>query len=330
MKHIDEDIASGKYKNIYLLFGEERYLLLQYKDKLRKALVNEGDSMNYTAYEGEGISVKEVIDLAETMPFLAQYRVIELSGTGLFKKGGDELADYLQNVPESTIFIICETEVDKRGRAYKAAKEHGRAIEFSLPEERDVRTWIRAKVSKAGKRISEQTVQYFLEIAGADMGTMAGEIEKLICYAMEREEITRADVDAISTRQITGEIFNMVEAVARGQQTKALALYGNLLALKEPPMRILFLITRQFHHLLQVKLLKKDYKPEKEMASILGVPPFAVSKYVAQAEKFTEKELRRAVEECVAAEEDIKTGQMVDTLAVELLIVKYSAREKMQ
>ena len=49
MKAIDEDIKSGQFKNVYLLYGDEAYLKKQYKDKLVKALVAEGDTMNFSA-----------------------------------------------------------------------------------------------------------------------------------------------------------------------------------------------------------------------------------------------------------------------------------------
>ena len=70
MKSLNEDLKTGQFKQIYLLYGEESYLKKQYKDKLTKAMIPEGDTMNYAYYEGKGINVKEVIDLSETMPFL--------------------------------------------------------------------------------------------------------------------------------------------------------------------------------------------------------------------------------------------------------------------
>ena len=70
---------------------------------------------------------------------------------------------------------------------------------------------------------------------------------------IRRKEVTMQDVDDICTTQITNKIFEMVEAVAEKQQKKALDYYYDLLALKEPPMRILYLLTRQFKLLLQVK-----------------------------------------------------------------------------
>ena len=109
------------------------------------------------------------------------------------------------------------------------------------------------------------------------------------------------------------------------KQKKALQLYYELLALKEPPMRILFLIARHCNILLQVKAMKNKGYGNKDMASSIGVPPFALGKYVTQAGKFKTARLKDAVVQCVEAEEAVKTGKMNDVMSVEILIMSVFA-----
>ena len=119
MKSLNEDLKTGQLKQVYLLFGEEGYLKRQYRDRLTRALLPEGDTMNYACYEGKGTEIREVIDLAETMPFFAERRLIVFENTGFFKSGGNDLADYIKEMPESACFLFVENEVDKRSRLYK-------------------------------------------------------------------------------------------------------------------------------------------------------------------------------------------------------------------
>ena len=95
MKRLNEDLKTGQLKQVYLLFGEEGYLKRQYRDRLTRALLPEGNTMNYACYEGKGTEIREVIDLAETMPFFAERRLIVFENTGFFKSGGNDLADYI-------------------------------------------------------------------------------------------------------------------------------------------------------------------------------------------------------------------------------------------
>ncbi|MDE7207178.1 MAG: DNA polymerase III subunit delta, partial [Lachnospiraceae bacterium] len=90
MKRIAQDIKSGQFSNIYLLYGEEAYLRRQYRDNLRKALVPEEDTMNCTIYSGKDINVNEMIDMAGTMPFFAERRVIVVENSGLFKAAAND------------------------------------------------------------------------------------------------------------------------------------------------------------------------------------------------------------------------------------------------
>ena len=131
--------------------------------------------------------------------------------------------------------------------------------------------------------------------------------------------------DRICTTQIANKIFDMIGAVTEQNQKKALKLYYDLLALKEPPMRILFLISRQFNQLMQVKNMKTLGLDSSTIAKQAGLAPFLVKKYAAQTGRFTLEQLREAVEDCAQMEEAVKTGQLTDTISVELLIVKYSA-----
>ena len=84
MKSLIEDIKTGQFNNIYLLYGEEAYLKKQYKEKLRNAIIPSDDTMNYAYFEGKGTSVNEVIELAETLPFFAERRLLILENTGWF------------------------------------------------------------------------------------------------------------------------------------------------------------------------------------------------------------------------------------------------------
>ena len=324
MRQISQDIKQNTFRQVYLLYGEERYLRRQYREKLKSALCGDDDAMNLHIYEGKNPPLEEIFALAETMPFFAEHRVIELRDSGFTKHACPELADYIPEIPESTCLILSEAEVDKRGRVYKAIKNTGRIVEFKRQDERTLMRWVLGTLKKEGKNISEETMHLFLGRTGTDMENIDRELEKLLCYTMGRDVIAAEDVEAVCTEQTENRIFEMVQAITDQNQRKALDLYADLLAMKEPPMRILYLITRQFHQLLHMKAMSGQGMGKSEMAKAAGVPPFAVGKYLAQCRRYTEEQLRRAVEDCVDAEERVKTGRMGDQVSVELLIVKYS------
>ncbi|MCD7980970.1 MAG: DNA polymerase III subunit delta [Clostridiales bacterium] len=328
MKTITEDIRRGQLRHVYLLYGEETYLIRQYKNNLKDALSAAAESANTARFEGRDINPKQVIELADTMPFFSDHRSIFIDNSGFLKKSPEELASYMEEIPESTYFVFTETEVDRRCRLYKQIKKQGRAVEFKRQGERVLTQWILGRLKKENKKISQAAVELFLTKTGNDMDRIDQELEKLLCYTMDREVIGEEDVEAVSAGEISGRIFEMVDAIAGRHQKRALELYYDLLMLKEPPMRILILITRQFQRLLHIKELSDLGFDRKTIASKVGVPEFAVRKNIGQAEKFSRRRLLQAVEDGVQAEEDVKSGRLTDRLAVELYLMTYSGGEE--
>lgn len=325
MKSLNEDLKTGQFKQIYLLYGQESYLKKQYKERFIKAMVPEGDTMNYSYYEGKKTDIKEVIDLAETLPFFSERRLIVFEDTGFFKAGGNDLADYINDgLPRTTHFIFIENEVDKRSKLYKAVKAKGHIVELAAQDENTLRKWVSGLVRKEKKEMSQPDIAYFLNKVGTDMENITKELEKLFCYCLDRNVITREDVDAICVTQITNHIFDMVNAVAAGDQRRALDLYYDLLALKEPPMRILSLMSKEYRDLFHVKQLSRQGYGRKDIALKAGLHPFVAGKYMDLAKRFQTDDLRNVMEESADLEQRVKTGLMTDHLAVELFIVKHS------
>ena len=323
MQVINSHIKNKEFKSVYLLYGSEDYLKKQYKQKLKTALLNGGDEMNYAYFEGKNIEVDKLIGFTNTLPFFAERRVVVVENSGLFKSASD-LADYLPDMPDTTTMVFVENEVDKRNKLYKAVLKLGVVSEMNGMDERSLKVWIASRLKNDGKRITEQTVDYFLSKIGSDMETINSELEKLICYALDKEVITEEDVDAVVTVQITNQIFAMIDAIGNKKQKVALELYYDLLALKEKPMTILFLITRHFNNLLQVKELFALRYDNGSIAKKIGVPPFAVGKYVAQGKNFSKEILLDALQASVEIEEQVKTGRLNEKVGVELLIVQFS------
>lgn len=324
MKTIDNDIKRQEFKKVYLLYGEERYLIRQYRDKLKKALTSPDDTMNFSSFEGDDINVKEIIDLAETLPFFADRRVILIEDSKLFKKGGDELGEYMATLPETTYFVFAEAEVDKRSKLFKAVGKYGNAIEFVTQTDETLMKWVGGRISREGKNITQAAYQSFISKTGTDMQNIEKELEKLLCYTMDKEVIEPEDVEAITTEQLSNKVFEMVDAIASHRQKQAMDLYYDLLALKEPPMRILFLITRQFQILLTVKVMGNQGFGNKDIAAKAGCPEWAVRKYQTQAKSFSLEQIKKAIKDGVEYEASVKTGRMNDQMAVELFIVEYS------
>lgn len=325
MKVINEHIKSKEFQPVYLIYGEENYLKKQYRDKLRAAVVGD-DTMNCAYFEGDKTAVKDIIDIGNTMPFFAEHRLIIVENSGFFKSSNEELADYIKNIPEYLMMVFVENEVDKRNKVFKAVHEKGYVTEMKPQTPAVLSKWIAGLLKAEGKTIDKQAADLLLEKTGAGMDTIRTELDKLISYCMEQNCVTVQDVEAVCTTQTVSRIFDMITAIATKRQQQALQLYYDLLTLKEPPMRILYLIVRQFNGILQVQEELLHGRGNAEIARAMGVAPFIVGKYMTQAKYFSAEQIKEALADFADVEERVKMGRMNDKMGVELLIVKYSSK----
>ena len=336
---VANDLKEKVYKSAYLLFGEEAYLCTFYKNALKKALVNEGDNLNFSYFEGTGTEVTEVINLLTTMPFMAEHRVLIVENSGWFSKAGSsdeegisdagsgrfsELIDTIKALGEDTIIIFSEEKVDKRSKLYKAVQNKGVVEEFVNQTEDSLTKWIINYAKSLNTSIDSNTAYYLVSECGKDMNLLQNELEKLVAYCLDRKVITKADVDNVCTHQVNNKIFDMITAIALHKQKEALRLYYDLLTLRESPFHILTLLSRQYTQMLSVKDGVKKGQGASTIASKMGIQDWLVKRFMDQTRSMSTESIKRNLEACAKADEDIKTGNLTDIMSVELLIISCS------
>lgn len=324
MSQISDDIKNKSYKDIYLLYGDEAYLRESYRRALVNALTVPSDTLNYARFSGDAVTAQEVVSLAATLPFMAEKRVVVVKDSGFFKNSCDELSEYLKAPSHDTVLIFDESAVDRRNKNYKEAAAAGGAIEAKPPTEAELKRWIAAFLAKSGKKIRESTVELMIQRIGTDMSTLDSELKKLISYSGNTEVITDDHVRAVCVKNPSNTVFQMIDAMASKRKNEAVGIYYEMLSEKENPYGILSLIERHFRILLMVTELNEKKEPPQSIASKAGIPPFTVSKYLNQARKYSKTKIIAVLNDCASSDAASKMGKIADSLAVELIIIKYS------
>ena len=294
------------------------------KDQLKRALISEDDTMNYSYFEGKKVDPTEIIELAKTVPFFNDHRFIILDGTGLGKKSDDLFIKVLKDISDTSVLLFIEDTIDKRSKIYKFLSKQGHAACFEPMKNKELSQWITLLLKKDEKQMSISTMNNFLYRCGSDMHTLKNELDKLISYVGDRKEITSYDLEQLTSSQTINQIFIMLDAIARKQRDKVLTLYYDLIELKESPFGILALLARQCNQLLQVKNLDDLGKDNGTISKEIKIPAFAVGKLKDQSKMFSIEVLLNMVEACATTDELIKTGKINDRVGVELILIQFS------
>lgn len=329
-------LKEGTFTHFYIFYGSQSYLRNQNRDKVRDALLSEdpsagsGSSMNYTVFRGKNFDARQVIEIADTLPFFAERRVILFENTGILQdsamsSAADELTDYLPRCPQTTFLVFSEASVDSRRRLYKsltAKKEDCTAICVDEIDTDSIRLWAAKRFADGGCRIGNGVLDLFLQYTGEDMLHVESEIDKLCAYVGAQGTVMAQDVKAIVTPVLSTRIFEMTDAIAARDRRMAVNIYMDLLRLNTAPQQILAIMTSQYRSLMQVRELDDKHMDYEAIARETGMNKWAVKNYYQPAcRKYSSlEEIRDAFERCVRASDEYKRGLITDEMAVEILV----------
>ncbi|MFR4986878.1 MAG: DNA polymerase III subunit delta [Lachnospirales bacterium] len=329
MKTLENHIKNKTFSNIYVIFGEEEYLKNIYEKKLISNIIDENfKMMNFDIFEGKNVNVSNIIDACDTMPFMSDYRIVILKNTGLIYDGKKDdtikLENYLHTLPKTTILIFIEEKIDKKLKIFKTISNMGTFHKIDILSENELVNWILNIFKDNNKNISAKEAIYIIRNIGFNMEILLNEINKLISFKGSSTKITINDIDNICTKSIESKIFDLINFMSNKDMDNAIKIYKNLIVNKTSPFVILNMISRQFRIILQTKYLYNKNYSINNIVSELELRDFIVKEAIKQSKNFSIKILLQAINECLEIDNNIKTGKIIDEIAIELLIIKYS------
>ncbi|RXE59862.1 DNA polymerase III subunit delta [Acetivibrio mesophilus] len=328
------EIKNENLNKLYLFCGEEEYLKKFYLGKIEEIILRDDQTgLNKIAIEGRAESSK-IIEACETMPFFGEKKLVVVKKSELFnsKKSSsskdnkkDELIEYLQNIPPYTCLVFYEEDIDKRLKMVAAVKKYGMMVEFPFQKPPELVKWAMKVFRSYNKVIDENTASYLIDICETGMTEILNEINKVILYLGDRPEVAIDDIKKVCTKSIKSRIFDLIDAIAERKLDTALKLLNDMMILKEPLPKILFMIAKQLRQLLELKLLCSKGMDGKEACSKMGLNPYVAKKMIRQTSCFSQDKLKKAIQEALELDLSIKTGRINDRTAVEILICNLAA-----
>jgi DNA polymerase-3 subunit delta len=334
----------------YIFHGDDDLGLGEELAGLRERVAGGDPAMgdlNTTILGAEGLTLGELRHACDTIPFLADRRLVIVHGLlahlGPRQRARDstpstdttsaakrefrtQLAAYLPHLPPTTRLIFVEKETLPPShpilKVAQAEHEQGRAYVrlYERPRERDLPAWIRQRAGEKDGTFNTEAVEMLAALVGTDLRSLDLEIDKLLLHADGRP-VTKDDVDTLVSRSREADIFELVDCVGRRQTDRALKLLHEMLDDREAPLYLLAMLTRQIRILIQVTELGEQNLTPKQIARRLNLHPYVVEKSLVQARNFDLAQLERAHERLVQADWSIKTGEAGEVLALDMLVI---------
>lgn len=331
---LKQEIDKGFVRNLYLFYGSEEYLKRHYIKELEKLTIAGGiKEMNYSMFD-EKINIESVINASQTLPFMSEKRLIVIKNSKWFKSQAKEESDnkssqiegFLKKIPETSVVVFCEEEVDKRRKTVDLIKKNGLMVECLFQKPEVLVKWARKTLKLYGKEADNKDLEMLIDYCEPGMDYIINEIEKLASYVGEREKITEKEIKEVCHRSIKSRVFDLIDAIGAKKPEKAMRILHEMLELREPIQMIFHLSRKHFFNVLEAKIYMDKGEKGQSLAKILGVAPFISNKLAAQAAYFEEDTLRKAVLECSQMDIDMKNSRIDEVKAIEILISNYATK----
>ncbi len=327
-----KDIKEGSFKNIYILHGEEKYLIEHYVNTLKSKLVNP-DLMefNYSEFDDRNLSPEQIMDAVEILPVLSEKRLIVVQDFDLFSQNVEDtkyLCDMVADMPESSCLVFVYNMLEYKAKAssklYKEISKNGRIVELPMQNETELISWLKRHFRAQNKMIDNSTASYMLYVCGKLMYKLKHEVDKVAAYA-NAERITKDDIDAVCVPVIDAVIYKMTDAVVEQRYSDALLIMRDLVQMGYKAIVIIAALGNQLRRLYYTKKAIEFGNPAGFLKNEMHVNhQFIIDRTIRNARNLSEQWCISSIELCAEYDYKLKSTGWDEDMLLELLILNLS------
>ena len=332
---LEKDLKNGKLDSLYLLYGEEIFLLESNLKKIKKLFGEIIPGINYVQIDDTNI--ENLISDIETPSFGYEKKLIIVKNSGLFKKEGkrksakiselkEKVTEYFKNnisdIKTYNMVIFIEDDIEKNA-LYKIIDKDGVVCNFEKQKPADIIKRLKAIFNAYKVNIDNETIKYLIEECGTSMQDLINESRKLIEYAGESGIVKKEDIDLLCIKQIEAVIFTLTDSLGKKDITSAMQTLKNLIYNKEPIQKILITL---YNHFKKLYFTKVAIENNMNLAEALNLKPnqlFLAGKYKTQASYFKTNELKQILQEMILLDQNSKNGLIDVNIGLESILARY-------
>lgn len=327
-------LRHGEIAPLYLLFGEEEFLIDEGLEALLARTVDESTrSFNYDQFHGAETQLRDVMERAQAYPMMAERRVVVVRDIdrAIGSRKGDDgsgFYGYLAAPPPTTTLIATAATAAFLGKGKAKPKapydlfiNNGVAVHYKKIYDRELASWVTGRIGRLKKKIAPDAVELFVSYVGASLRTLHNEIEKLFTFVEERTEIGIDDVRAVVGASKTWNVFELQKAIGEKRLETSVEITERMLRGGEPPQLILTMLTRYFTLLWRLVEVRTRFRDSRDAAREVGISPFFISEYLAALNRYSLPNIRNALEALLETDIALKSTRTSPSVLLQLLLI---------
>jgi len=301
--------ATTALQPVYFLLSAEPLLVERAVGVLKKRIAGETSTeLAVEVFRGESADLVQVLQSANMRSLFAEQRLIWLRDIDRLSTLEPCLA-YLQNPNPNTCLVLSGEKLDKRSKVAKAAEKAGFVCEHRALRGGALVSFVVAEATMRGHRMRSDSAKLIIEYAGEQLWALSEAVERLALYVGQGQAIESVDVERCLTRERSETVWSLIDGVSRGDARTTLLAGYDLLSRKEPPLRILSLLSRQVRMLAKIKNALNEGQSAAAAAAAAGAPPFKAQDLARDARGLSDPELNFAFHILCEADLRIKSSR---------------------
>ncbi len=332
-----KEISSGKFRNIYVIYGDEKYLVRKYTDDLVKKVTDKkGMEFDYFRFNSES-SLEMIADAVWQLPIMTEYKcvcIIDYDVNSLSSADFSQLEDLCSDPVTTTVLIFSmptwtagSSKKDGGGKntnwskLLSAADKGGAVIELKklgdIALEKQLSVWCEQR----GCKLSRINASKIISRVGTDLTALKNETEKLCAYA-DGKEITNEMILSLCVMNTEARIYSLSDYIARGDYNSAYRQLHLLFGQKEPPEIILSVLSSAFIDMYRMRAASEAGKSISETASDFkyGRREFVLKNAASNMSKYSTETLRAILEAILETDIKMKSSRADSEILLETLI----------
>ncbi len=324
---------------LYLVIGEEPYFRDQALSILRMAgqgkdgsesLNNSADNDSSQMFHvdvvyGDETDASEILAISEETSFFSLRRLLIIKWADkLSARDGEALMPYFQAPNETTTLVITAAKLDGRTKWVQDLKKRATVVECAPVFEGQRAAWVTQRARELGLQLEDSAIELLKDQVAEGLYGTAGELEKLVAFMPEGHRVLAQDVETVRGKPPGISVFDWSEAVARGDQGRALDIVAKNLETGEAPLRMLGAFLWQMRKIWKTHALMQEGQDAGQAARQAGIPPFRAREFIQQVQRWKQSHLRLAWELFAQADSALKGGRasrpklILDDLVIQL------------
>lgn len=321
-------------KPVYLIYGDQEFLLQNAIDRLRKRVIDAGGfEFDIDVFDGESASADAVLSSANMLPLMAEKRLVILKHADKLSTSElGVLADYCAAPnPAATLVLVC-AKLAKNLRIYKAVDSLGGVAEYKAPSKKDFPRAVVQLFAERGKKIGVDAAEALVRAVGYDLRHVDTEINKVIAFLGDKQTLSRGDIEQVMLETAPVSVFDFLDALGARDINRALALFSRQMQAGESIYGIHAMTMRHLRNLIAVRaMLQRSDVPRNADAIAraigVGMQAWQARNLIRQAERFTSQELVDGLRQAASLEAEMKTGR-TPRLAFEMWLISVCQRKR--